>query len=624
MSTLAPWHQYAHDVVATGRAEAAVQEKLRPIALRIIKLKKEQAEYEKAQLRAPEQEVGEDVAAKDRSREIAALERKAEPMRAQLRALPMRVGRYTYLACERHLRDLKTGHERGLSFNERVAGAAVRFYSFLTHNKGKWAGQPLTLEPWQQFIIASLFGWKRADGTRRFRESYLEVARKNGKSTFSSGVGLQLLTVDNEAGAEIYTAATKEKQARIVFGDACNMAKKSTQLLKKIKVQKNAIFSPSTLSKMVPMSSEAQTEDGLNPHGIIIDEYHAHPNDELYSVLKSATGARTQPLLSIITTAGFLKQGPCALLRRANIGILEQKWDDDAYFVIIYALDDGDDWQDESTWVKANPNLGVSVPLVYLQEQHRAAVRLVSQQTNFKTKHLNLWTDSSEVWLPHELWMLGAQGTTLGELPGRPAWGGLDLAKTRDISSFVLIFPKEGGQFDVLCWFWVPEDKVDERTKKDSVPYRQWVEEGYLIATPGNVTDYEFIKAEIRAACDLYQVQMIDFDPWNSSQLVIDLTNEGMPMQPLRQGFASLSAPTVELENLVADTKVHHYGNPVLAWMCGNVVLQRDAAGNIKLDKGKSKEKIDGMAALVNALAGYMSKPAPETSIYEQRGLLLL
>jgi len=603
--SLAPWHQYAHDAVAAGRAEAAVQEKLRPMVLRIAKLKKETDA--------------------DHTAQIAALERKLEPLRAQLRALPLRVGRYTWLACERHLRDLETGAARGLRFSEKVAGAAVRFYSFLTHNKGRWAGQPLTLEPWQQFIIASLFGWKRADGTRRFRESYTEVARKNGKSTLSSGVGLQLLTADDEQGAEIYCAATKKEQARIVFGDAQNMARKSPTLLKKIKVQQHSIFAPATLSKMVPMSSDSNTEDGLNPHGIIIDEYHAHPNDELYSVLNSATGARTQPLLSIITTAGFNRLGPCAQLRRACVGLLEGTHTDDSYFTIIYSLDEGDDWQDQSTWPKANPNLGVSVKPDYLQEQYAKAVRLPSQQVNFKTKHLNLWTDSSEVWLPNELWMLGAQGTTYAELPGRKAWGGLDLAKTRDISSFVLVFPKDGGQFDVLCWFWVPEDKVDERTKKDGVPYRQWVEEGYLIATPGNVTDYDFIQAEIRAACDLYQVQMIDFDPWNSSQLVINLTSEGMPMQPLRQGFASLSAPTVELENLVADTKVHHYGNPVLAWMCGNVVLQRDAAGNIKLDKGKSKEKIDGMAALVNALAGYMSGPAESEYIYEDgRDLLVL
>ena len=600
-NSLPPWHQYAHQVAAAGRAEAAVQEKLRPLVLKVKQLKKEA----------------------DKEAQVVALERKAAPLRAQLLALPLRVGRYTWLACERHLRDLDTGAGRGLYFNEKVAAAAVTFYSFLTHNKGRWAGQPLTLEPWQQFIIASLFGWKRADGTRRFRESYTEVARKNGKSTLSSGVGLQLLTADGEQGAEIYCAATKKEQARIVFGDAQNMARKSTALLKVIKVQQHSIFAPATLSKMVPMSSDSNTEDGLNPHGIIIDEYHAHPDDSLYSVLNSATGARSQPLLSIITTAGFNRLGPCAQLRRACVGLLEGTHTDDSYFTIIYSLDEGDDWQDESTWPKANPNLGVSVKPDYLQEQYAKAVRLPSQQVNFKTKHLNLWTDSSEVWLPAELWQQGAQGSLV--LAGRKAWGGLDLAKTRDISSFVLVFPKEGGAFDVRCWFWVPEDKVDERTKKDAVPYRQWVDEGYLIATPGNVTDYEFIKSEIRTACDTYQVQMIDYDPWNSSQLVIDLTGEGMPMQALRQGFASLSAPTVELENLVADTKIHHYGDPVLAWMCGNVVLARDPAGNIKLDKGKSKEKIDGMAALVNALAGYMSGPAESEYIYDDgRDLLVL
>lgn len=602
MSTLAPWHQYAHDAVAAGRAEAAVQEKLRPIVLRIGTLKKEKDA--------------------DHSAQIAALERKAEPLRAELRTLPMRVGRYTWLACERHLRDLENGHERRLHFSEKAATVAVKFYSLLTHNKGKWAGQPLTLEPWQQFIIASLFGWKRADGTRRFRESYLEVARKNGKSTFSSGVGLQLLVLDGEAGAEIYTAATKKEQARIVFGDAQNMAKKSTALLKKIKVQQHSIFVPSTLSKMVPMSSDSNTEDGLNPHGIIIDEYHAHPNDGLYSVLKSATGARSQPLLSIITTAGFNRLGPCAQLRKACAGLLEGTHTDDSYFTVIFSLDEPeDDWNDASCWQKANPNLGVSVGVDYLREQYQAAVRLPSQQVNFKTKHLNLWTDSSQVWLPHELWMQGAHGTELALLAKRLCYGGLDLASVRDITALVLLFPKEGGAFDVLCWFWVPEDSVEERTKKDGVPYRQWVDEGYLLTTPGNVTDYNFIQAQVQELCQSYQVQMIDYDRFNSSQLVINLTEEGVPMTPFGQGFLSMSAPTKELEKLVLGGQVHHYGNPVLAWMCGNVEIKRDPAGNIKIDKGKSREKVDGMVALAMALGGYMSGEGPEISVYEERGL---
>lgn len=606
MSTLAPWHQYAHDVATAGRAEAAVQEKLRPIVLRISTLKKDKDQ--------------------DHAAQIAALERKAEPLRAQLRALPLRVGRYTYLAGERHLRDLEGGAARGLRFDEKAATIAVKFFGLLTHNKGRWAGKPLTLEPWQQFFIASLFGWKRADGTRRFRESYLEVARKNGKSTVGSGVCLELLILDGEAGAEIYTAATKKEQARIVFGDAQNMARKSTALLKKIKVQQNAIFMPSTLSTMKPMSSDSKTEDGLNPHGIYIDEYHAHPNDGLYSVLKSATGARSQPLLSIITTAGFNRLGPCAQLRKACIDLLEDKYHDDSYFVLIYALDEAvDDWNDESTWQKANPNLGVSVGLDYLREQYAAAVRTPSQQVPFKTKHLNLWTDASAVWLPNELWMAGAHGTAVAELAGRKAWGGLDLASVRDITALVFIFPKEGGAFDVLCWFWVPEDSVDERTKKDGVPYRQWVDEGYLLTTPGNVTDYNFIKAQVEELCETYLVQMIEYDRFNASQMVIDLTEAGVPMQPFGQGFISMNAPTKELEKLVLDGKVHHYGNPVLAWMMGNVELQRDPADNIKINKGKSKEKVDGAVALVEALGGYMSREKEPEYIYDDgRDLLVL
>lgn len=264
---LAPWHQYAADAAHYGGIEAEAQARMLPLIFELNALKKQDG-AEEWKLLELQESIGE--------------------LRGELAPLPMRVGKYVRLACERHLRDLEEGHERGLYFNEKAAAAAVRFYSLLTHNKGKWAGQPMLLEPWQQFIIASLFGWKRADGTRRYRESYVEVARKNGKSTLSSGVGLQLLAADGEAGAEIYTAATKKEQARIVFGDAQNMARKSVALRRSIQVQQHSIFAPATLSKMVPMSADANTEDGLNPHGIIIDEYHAHPNDALYSVLKSA------------------------------------------------------------------------------------------------------------------------------------------------------------------------------------------------------------------------------------------------------------------------------------------------------------------------------------------------
>ena len=600
MTPLAPWHQYAHDAAAAGRAEAVVQEKLRPIALRIKALEKDEAN----------------------AAQVAALQQKAEALREQLRALPFRVGRYTMLAAERHLRDMATGHERGLHFDEKVAAASVRFFSFLTHNKGKWAGAPLTLEPWQQFIIASLFAWKRADGTRRFRESYTEVARKNGKSTLGSGVGLKLLAADFESGAEVYCAATKKEQARIVFEDAQNMAKASKALGKLVQVQQHSIFSLATHSKMKPMSSDAKTEDGLNPHGIIIDEYHAHPNDELYGVLKSATGARAQPLLSIITTAGFNRLGPCAQLRKACVGLLEQTFHDDAYFTIIFALDEGDDWADETTWQKANPNLNVSVSLDYLREQYRAAVRTPSLQVNFKTKHLNLWTDTAEVWLPSELWQQGNGGATPAELAGRACYGGLDLASVRDICALVLAFPDGAGGFDTRRFYWLPEDTLAEAAKRDQVPYQQWVDEGFLFATPGNVTDYNYIKAHIMRLCEEHQVQSIGYDPYNASQLVVDLLAEGVPMEAFRQGFLSMSAPTKEVERLVLEGKINHNADPVLAWMNGNVLLARDPAGNIKIDKAKARNKVDGMVALVMAIGQYMGQNSEPDSIYETRGLL--
>ena len=596
------WTEYAEKVVAAAEAEAVIQRKLRPILLRAKGLARNE----------------------DDAPQVAALLRAAEPLQAQLAALPVRVGRLLGLACARHLSDLATGHERGLTFNATRAGAAVAFYSYLTHNKGEWAGTPLTLEPWQQFIIASLFGWKRADGTRRFREAYIEVARKNGKSTVLSGVGLQLLTADGEQGAEVYCAATKKEQARIVFGDAQNMARKSAALGKILRVQQHSIFVPATMSKMVPMSSDSKTEDGLNPHGINIDEYHAHPTDSLYSVLKSATGARSQPLLTIITTAGFNRLGPCAQLRKSCVGILEKLYTDDAYFAVIFTLDDGDDWADEAVWTKANPNLGVSISLEYLREQFRTASRLPSQQVNFKTKHLNLWTDSSTVWLPRELWDQGSGGTAVAELAGRKCWGGLDLASIRDITALVLLFSKENDEFDALCWFWVPEEAIAERSKADGVPYQQWVDEGYMIATPGNVTDYNYLKAEIKRLCDLYQVHIINYDRFNASQLVIDLTEEGVNMKPFGQGFVDMSTPTKGLERLVAVGKIHHYDNPVLAWMCGNVEIRQDEANNIKIDKKRSKEKVDGMVALVQALDGFMKEKKGEDFIYNTKDLLVL
>jgi phage terminase large subunit-like protein len=600
--TLAPWHQYAHDAVAAGRAEAAVQEKLRPIVLRIKALEKDEAN----------------------AAQVAALGRKAEALREQLRAMPFRVGRYVMLACERHLRDLKEGHTRGIRFDEKVAAASVKFFSFLTHNKGKWAGQPLTLEPWQQFIIASIFGWKRADNTRRFRESYTEVARKNGKSTLGSGVGVKLLAADHEPGAEVYTAATKKEQARIVFGDAQNMVRKSPAL-KMIQVQQHSIFVPSTMSKMVPMSADAKTEDGLNPHGIIIDEYHAHPNDELYGVLKSATGARAQPLLSIITTAGFNRLGPCAQLRKACVGLLEGTFHDDAYFTIIFALDEGDEWSDESTWQKANPNLNVSVSLDYLREQYRAAERTPSLQVNFKTKHLNLWTDSAETWLPAELWQQGNGGLTPDELQGRECYGGLDLASVRDICALTFVFPDGEGGFDSVRAYFMPADTLAEAAKRDMVPYQQWVDEGLMIATPGNVTDYNYIKAFILDFCERHLVKSIGYDPYNASQLVVDLLAEGVPMNPFRQGFLSMSAPTKELERLVLEAKFRHNADPVLAWMNGNVVLARDPAGNIKIDKAKARNKVDGMVSSVMGIGEAMGADNNSGYIYEgDRGLLVL
>jgi phage terminase large subunit-like protein len=534
-------------------------------------------------------------------------------------------GRLVKLAVKRHTKDLKDGHKRGLYFDEEAATHAIDFFAFLKHTKGALAGKTFELAPFQQFKLWCLFGWKNNDGTRRFKYAYNEIARKGGKTTEAAGVANYLLVGDGESGAEIYTAATKKDQAKIAFHEAQNQIRSSAQLKDYVGVHKNNLHILATSSKMEPLSSDSHTLDGLNPSGVILDEFHAHKDQgALYHVLKSATGSREQPLIYIITTAGFNKESACFKLRKTCIDILEGRKVDDTMFIMIFTLDEGDDWKDEEVWIKANPNLGNSISMKYLRDEYNQAKNNPSEEVNFKTKNLNIWTDSSMAWINDDDWMLCNLPGDPDKLEGRVCYAGLDLASTTDVNAFVMVFPDEDGEyFEVICHFWIPEIKAQK--KADQVDYLLWANQGYVTLTDGNIVDHRIIERDIKRIIQNYHLQSLAIDRALAyTGLAQSLMEEELPLNNFGQGFVSMSEPTKELERKIQLKRINHFGNPVLRWMASNVELKLDPAGNIKIDKSKSSEKVDGMVALVMALGAFMTPPESEDSVYLERGIRTL
>lgn len=552
------------------------------------------------------------------------------------------VCKWVRLAAQRHIRDLETGHERGLRFNPAAGAHVIEFFGFLKHSKGEWAGQTIHLEPWQQFILYVLFGWMRTDPetgeeARRFRTSYLEVARKNGKSTLAAGIGLYLLDADGEAGAEVYSAATKRDQARITHAEATRMVKSSPFLRRRLRVYKDNIHIVDTASKFEPLGADTDSMDGLNVHGAIVDEVHAHKHRTTWDLLDTATGARRQSLICGITTAGIDRQTLCWDLHDYTEKLLEVLVEDDTFFGIIYTLDkrpgleddEGNveqiyDWEDESGWVKANPNLGVSKKLDDMQRKAAQAKEMPSATNSFLQRELNLWVQASARWVHAAKWLACSQAVDADGLRGRTCYGGLDLSSTQDVTAFILVFPPEttDDPYQVLCRFWVPEDTMRERSKRDKLLYETWVRQGYMATTPGNVIDHEYILNEIEELSERYDIQEIAFDRWGAAQIQTKLMAMGDEdwVFGFGQGFASMSAPMKELEKLILGNKLAHGNNPVLTWMASNLVATRDAAGNIKPDKAKSREKIDGMVALIMGL-DRATRHQDRQSVYEERGI---
>jgi len=534
-------------------------------------------------------------------------------------------GALTRLACERHDRDLREGAARGLVFDVRAARYALAFFDVLHHSKGEWAGKPFVLEPWEVFIVASLFGWRRADGLRRFRRGYVEVPRKQGKSTLCAGIGLYLLAADNEPGAEVYTAATKRDQARIVHGEAVRMVKSSPLLKKEIGIFKDNLHVLATNSKYEPLGADNDTMDGLNVHGAVIDELHAHKTRGVVDALDTATGARRQPLIIEITTAGWDRESVCWQHHDYSRQVLENLIQDDSWFAFIAAPDKDDDWTEPETWRKANPNYGITVKPEDLARKAKRARSVPAEQNTFKRLHLDIWTEQADRWLEMDKWDECSGEVNPEALIGRECYAGLDLASTSDIAALVLVFPDGADPqcFDVLPFFWVPADSVAERTRKANVPYETWVNQGLITATEGNVIDYRAIMAQFDELAQRYTVREVAYDRWGATQLVQDMQAAGLSVIPFGQGFASMSPPTKDLLNLVLARRLRHGGHPVLRWMAGNMVVQQDPAGNLKPDKSKSSEKIDGLVATIMALDRALRRES-SGSVYEERGLVVL
>ena len=506
-------------------------------------------------------------------------------------------GELIHLAVQRHVDDLRDGPGRGLRFDQMRSERVVEFFSYLKHSKGEWAGQPFTLEPWQQFQLWVLFGWLRADGTRRFRVAYDEEARKNGKSSKAAGVGLYMTFADGEPGAETYSAATKKEQALIVHGEATRMVRATPELSKIIQTYKNNLSRMETHQKFEPLGADEDTLDGLNVHCGVIDELHAHRNRGVYDVIATGTGARRQPLIYSITTAGIdqTEASICWELHCYAEQVLRGVIQDDQFFATIYAMDEGDDWQLERNWYKANPNLGISKKLDYMRDNARKAAKMPGCLNTFLRLELNQWTQQVTRWIDMRLWDANA-GPPIDEdsLRGRTCYGGLDLSSVSDLTAWVLVFPDPvvRDRLTILPRLWCPEARLHEDAdgrNRYRDQYQAWARDGWLLTTPGNAIDYDTIKAQILADAQMFQLEEVAVDRlFQGYQLSMQLADEGLTVAACGMGYMSMAGPCKEFERRLLEKNLHHGGHPVLKWMANNVAVREDPAGNMKPDKALS------------------------------------
>ena len=515
-------------------------------------------------------------------------------------------------------------------YDKDAADFAVTFIEQLCHTKGTWAGKPFELIDWQEQIIRDLFGILKPNGYRQFNTAYVEIPKKMGKSELAAAVALLLTCGDGEERAEVYGCAADRQQAAIVFDVAADMVRMCPALNKRVKIltaTKRIVYAPTNSFYQV-LSAEAYSKHGFNIHGVVFDELHTQPNRKLFDVMTKGSGdARMQPLYFLITTAGTDTHSICYETHQKAKDILEGRKIDPTFYPVIYGADESDDWTDPKVWKKANPSLGITVGIDRVQAACESAKQNPGEENSFRQLRLNQWVKQAVRWMPMDKWDKCAFAVDPEELEGRVCYGGLDLSSTTDISAFVLVFPPldEDGKYVILPYFWIPKENMERRVARDHVPYDVWERQGKLETTEGNVIHYGFIEQFIERLGERFNIREIAFDRWGAIQMVQNLEGMGFTVIPFGQGFKDMSPPTKELMKLVLEEKIAHGGHPVLRWMMDNIYIRTDPAGNIKADKEKSTEKIDGAVATIMALdRAIRCGNDTSASVYDSRGLLFI
>lgn len=516
------------------------------------------------------------------------------------------------------------------TYNKDAADFAVSFIECLCHTKGTWAGKPFDLIDWQEKIIRDIFGILKPDGYRQFNTAYVEIPKKQGKSELAAAVALLLCCADGEERAEVYGCAADRQQAAIVFDVAADMVRMNPALKKRCKKilasQKRLIYEPTNSFYQV-LSADAYSKHGFNVSGVIFDELHTQPNRKLYDVMTKGSGdARTQPLYFLITTAGNDENSICYQVHQKAIDIMKGRKHDPRFYPVIYGAGRDEDWSSPEVWKKANPSLGITVKMEKVKDAYNSAKENPAEENTFRQLRLNQWVKQDVRWMPMDKWDACAFPVDPNELRGRDCYGGLDLSSTTDITAFVLVFPPgdDSEGYTLLPYFWIPEDNVDLRVRRDHVPYDIWKQQGYLQTTEGNVVHYGFIEHFIDDLGKKYHIREIAFDRWGAVEMVQNLEGMGFTVVPFGQGFKDMTPPTKELMRLTLEKKIAHGGHPVLRWMMDNIYIRTDPAGNIKPDKAKSTEKIDGVVATIMGLDRAIRNEDNGDSVYDGRGLLML
>lgn len=514
-------------------------------------------------------------------------------------------------------------------YSKEHADYAVGFIECLSHTKGLWAGKPFHLIDWQEQIVRDLFGILKPNGYRQFNYAYIEIPKKQGKSELAAALALLLCCGDGEERAEVYGCAADRQQASIVFEVAADMVRMCPALNKRVKIlasQKRIIYEPTNSFYQV-LSAEAYSKHGFNIHGVVFDELHTQPNRKLFDVMTKGSGdARTQPLYFLITTAGTDTNSICYETHMKALDIIEGRKTDPTFYPVIYGAKEDEDWTDPEVWRKANPSLDITVSIDKVRAACESAKQNPAEENSFRQLRLNQWVKQAVRWMPMEKWDKCSFPVNEEFLKGRICYGGLDLSSTTDITAFVLVFPPEDEEerYHILPYFWIPEENIDLRVRRDHVNYDLWTKEGHLHTTEGNVVHYGYIEKFIEELGMKYNIREIAFDRWGAVQMVQNLEGMGFTVVPFGQGFKDMSPPTKELMKLVLEERIAHAGHPVLRWMADNIFIKTDPAGNIKPDKEKSTEKIDGVVATVMALDRALRNGNITESVYQERGLLLI